>query len=127
MILLKIVIKIGGSILSGGVNNTLITDIKTLTKSEKIIIVHGGGKIVTTIAEQMGKKQKFIVSPSGVRSRYTDKETVEIFTMVMSGKINKEITKTLQKFDVNAVGISGVDGKLISATRKKEINNKRKK
>ena len=131
MILLKIVIKIGGSILSGGVNNTLITDIKTLTKSENIVIVHGGGKTVTDIAEQMGKEQKFIVSPSGVRSRYTDKETVEIFTMVMSGKINKEITKTLQKFDVNAVGISGVDGKLISATRKKKLiikeKNNRKK
>ena len=121
MILLKIVIKIGGSILTDGVNNTLITDIKALTKSENIIIVHGGGKTVTNIAEQMGKEQKFIISPSGVRSRYTDKETVEIFTMVMSGKINKEITKTLQKFDVNAVGISGIDGKLISATRKKKL------
>ena len=121
MILLKIVIKIGGSILNDGVNNTLITDIKALTKSENIIIVHGGGKTVTNIAEQMGKEQKFIISPSGVRSRYTDKETVEIFTMVMSGKINKEITKTLQKFDVNAVGISGIDGKLISATRKKKL------
>ena len=66
-----------------------------ISKREKIVVVHGGGKDVTNIATSMGKEQKFIVSPEGKRSRYTDKETAIIYTMVMSGKINKNITAML--------------------------------
>jgi acetylglutamate/LysW-gamma-L-alpha-aminoadipate kinase len=61
------------------------------------------------------------VSPSGIKSRYTDKETAEIFTMVMSGKINKTIVRLLQKNGVNALGLSGVDGRVIEAERKKKL------
>ncbi len=69
----------------------------------------------------MGKEQKFIVSPGGIKSRFTDKETAEIFTMVMSGKINKMIVSLLQKNGINAVGLSGVDGRIIQAERKKKL------
>ena len=61
------------------------------------------------------------MSPSGIRSRYTDKETSEIFTMVMSGRINKAIVQMLQKNGINAVGLSGMDGKTIEANRKKKL------
>ncbi len=115
-----IIIKIGGSVLDT-FHHTIINDIKNITKFEKIIFVHGGGKEVSRISEQIGKKPKFIVSASGIRSRYTDEETIEIFTMVMAGKINKTIVKTLQKNNINAVGISGIDGKLIQAHRKKRL------
>ena len=84
-------------------------------------MVHGGGKEVTKISEALGKEQKFIVSPGGIKSRFTDKETVEIFTMVMSGKINKMIVRMLQKNGINAVGLSGIDGKIIQAERKKKL------
>ena len=73
------------------------------------------------ISEALGKEQKFIVSPGGIKSRYTDKETAEIFTMVMSGKINKMIVSMLQKNGINAVGLSGIDGKIIQAQRKKKL------
>jgi acetylglutamate/LysW-gamma-L-alpha-aminoadipate kinase len=86
-----------------------------------VIIVHGGGKEVTKVSEQLGKKPKFVTSPSGIKSRYTDKETVEIFTMVMSGSINKKIVRMLQKNGINAVGFSGVDAKTIQAERKKKL------
>jgi len=76
---------------------------------------------VTKISEALGKEQKFIVSPGGIKSRYTDKETVEIFTMVMSGKINKMIVGMLQKNGINAVGLSGIDGQIIQAERKKKL------
>ena len=59
------------------------------------MFVHGGGKDVTILVHKLGKEQKFIVSPGGVKSRYTDKETAEIYTMVMSGKINKTIIRLL--------------------------------
>ena len=69
----------------------------------------------------MGKEPKFVVSPSGIKSRYTDKETSEIFTMVMSGRINKAIVQMLQKNGINAIGLSGMDGKTIEANRKKKL------
>jgi acetylglutamate/LysW-gamma-L-alpha-aminoadipate kinase len=115
-----ITIKIGGSVVDG-LHPSTIADLKKVSKKEKVIIVHGGGKEVTKISEALGKEQKFIVSPGGIKSRFTDKETVEIFTMVMSGKINKMIVGMLQKNGINAVGLSGVDGRIIQAERKKKL------
>ena len=115
-----ITIKIGGSVVDG-LHPSTIADLKKVSKKEKIILVHGGGKEVTKISEALGKDQKFIVSPGGIKSRFTDKETVEIFTMVMSGKINKMIVRMLQKNGINAVGLSGVDGRIIQAKRKKKL------
>jgi len=118
---LLIVVKLGGSILEQGIPENFVKDLKNCLINDKITLVHGGGKIVNEIAEKMGKEQKFIVSPEGFRSRYTDKETMEIFTMVMAGKINKEITSALLKVGVKAVGLSGIDGALIKAERKKRL------
>ena len=115
-----ITIKIGGSVVDG-LHPSTISDLKKVSEQEKVILVHGGGKEVTKISEALGKEQKFIVSPGGIKSRYTDKETAEIFTMVMSGKINKMIVGMLQKNGINAVGLSGVDGKIIQAERKKKL------
>ncbi|GIU71332.1 MAG: acetylaminoadipate kinase [Candidatus Nitrosocaldaceae archaeon] len=116
-----IVIKIGGSIVDG-LHESTMRDLKQLIDDNKqVVIVHGGGKEVTRIAEQLGKEQKFIVSPGGIRSRYTDKETAMIYTMVMSGKINKEIVLMLMKNGINAVGLSGIDAGIIKAMRKKKL------
>src|SRR5207245_11547463 len=98
-----ITIKIGGSVVDG-LHPSIIADLKKVSEKEKVILVHGGGKEVTKISGALGKKQKFIVSPGGIKSRFTDKETVEIFTMVMSGKINKMIVRMIQINGINAVG-----------------------
>jgi len=115
-----IVIKIGGSVVDD-LHPSTISDIKKISEKEEIIIVHGGGKEVTKVCQQLGKEPKFVTSPSGIKSRYTDKETVEIFTMVMSGRINKTIVRMLQQNGINAAGLSGVDGKVIQAIRKKKL------
>lgn len=116
-----IVCKIGGSVIDG-VNPTIIDDIKKLrSEGNRLVLVHGGGDQVTSIAEKMGKKQKFVTSPEGIKSRYTDKETSEIFTMVMSGLLAKQITTTLQKSGINAVSLTGIDGRLLSALRKRKL------
>ncbi len=86
-----IVVKMGGSILKEGASLALASDLKALLVKHKLVLVHGGGTEVTETATKLGKQQKFVVSPQGFRSRYTDKETIEIFTMVMAGKINKQI------------------------------------
>jgi acetylglutamate/LysW-gamma-L-alpha-aminoadipate kinase len=104
-----IVIKIGGSIVDG-LHSSTISDLKNILKQDKVVLVHGGGKDVTIIGNKLGKEQKFIVSPGGVKSRYTDKETAEIYTMVMSGKINKTIVRLLLSNGISAAGISGIDG-----------------
>ncbi len=115
-----ITIKIGGSVVDN-LHPSTISDLKKIVQKEGVIIVHGGGKEVTKVSEQLGKEPKFVTSPSGIKSRYTDKETSEIFTMVMSGRINKTIVMMLQKNGINAIGLSGVDAKIIQAQRKKKL------
>ena len=115
-----ITIKIGGSVVDN-LHPSTIMDIKKFVESEGVVLVHGGGKEVTKVCEQLGKEIKFVTSPSGIKSRYTDKETVEIFTMVMAGRINKTIVQMLQKNGINAIGLSGVDAKVIQAERKKKL------
>jgi acetylglutamate/LysW-gamma-L-alpha-aminoadipate kinase len=115
------VVKMGGTVLEEGLTEAFIEDIKRNLSHTNIILVHGGGKKVTEIASRMGKEQQFITSPEGFRSRHTDKETMEIFTMVMAGKINKHIVSSLLAHDVLAVGITGIDGALVKASRKKQL------
>jgi len=116
-----LVIKMGGSILKEGTSLKLVSDLKMLLEEHKLVLIHGGGAEVTETASKLGKEQQFIVSPQGFRSRYTDMETMEIFTMVMAGKINKQIVLALQSQGIHAVGLSGLDGALLKAERKKRL------
>ena len=115
-----IVIKFGGSVLYE-LHPSIIEDLRQISQNEKMILVHGGGNEVTSMATKLGKEQKFIVSPSGIRSRFTDKETAEIYTMVMSGKINKIIVKMMIEAGIKAVGISGIDAGILRAIRKAKL------
>src|SRR4026207_1027418 len=115
-----IVIKFGGSVLYE-LHPSIIDDILQISHKEKLVLVHGGGNEVTNVATKLGKEQKFIVSPSGIRSRFTDKETAEIYTMVMSGKINKIIVRMLLKEEIKAVGLSGIDNHILGAIRKSKL------
>lgn len=121
MITLKIVIKIGGDLIKNDLPQGLVNEISSLREHHKLVIVHGGGDIVTEIASKLGHPPKFVNSPKGFRSRYTDRETIEIYTMVMAGKINKKVVSALQGNGVNALGLSGLDGGLVKARRKSQI------
>ncbi len=114
-----VVVKFGGDLVANKeVLERLAQDIADVSSRDKVVVVHGGGDIVTAIAEKLGKPQVFVTSPDGFRSRYTDKETAEIYMMVMAGKINKEVVVSLLKAGVKAVGVSGVDGGLLRALRR---------
>jgi len=115
------VVKVGGTVLDEGLSESFIEDIKRSLSQTKIVLVHGGGKEVTQVASKMGKEQQFLVSPEGFRSRYTDKDTMEIFTMVMAGKINKRIVSSFLAHGIQAVGITGIDGASVKASRKNQI------
>lgn len=110
-----------GKVLMRGLPLEIVKDIKAVTEKNQVIFVHGGGIEVTEIAQKLGKEQRFIISPEGFRSRYTDKETAEIYTMVMAGKLNKQVVITLESMGVKAVGLSGLDGQLLKAERKKYL------
>jgi acetylglutamate/LysW-gamma-L-alpha-aminoadipate kinase len=115
-----IVVKMGGSILKGD-SSELVSDIKNVLSENKVVLVHGGGREVTEIASKLDKKQEFVASPNGFSSRYTDRETIEIYTMVIAGRINKQIVSTLQSQGIPALGLSGLDGSLLRAKRKKRL------
>lgn len=116
-----IVVKVGGDVARQIASSELIKDLKNVLSENKVIVVHGGGDEVTEIASKLGKEQIFITSPEGFRSRYTDGETVEIYVMVIAGKINKQIVLSFYKHGLPAVGLSGLDGCILRASRKKKI------
>lgn len=114
-----ITVKVGGSIVDG-LHPSFVDDVRRLAPGG-VVIVHGGGKEVTRVCTQLGKEPEFVTSPSGIRSRYTDQETAEIFTMVMSGRINQGIVRMLQKSGIPSVGLAGADAQVIRAERKKRL------
>ncbi len=115
-----LVVKIGGA---SGVNlQAICSDIAALVKNgRQIILVHGGSAETNEISTQLGHPPRFITAVSGFTSRYTDRTTLEIFAMVTSGKINTLLVEALQKFGVNAFGLSGVDGRVMVAKRKESV------
>jgi len=115
-----IVIKIGGT---NGVNfEAVCADIAAQVQAgQKLVVVHGGSGETNAISEKLGHPPQFVTSPSGFTSRYTDRATLEIFAMVTAGKINTLAVERLQKLGVNALGLSGVDGRLLVAKRKEAI------
>lgn len=117
-----IVVKVGGSL---GIDyDALCEDIATLSKAgKKIVLIHGGSAETNRVAEALGHPPQFITSPSGYTSRFTDRETLEIFEMVYCGKMNKGIVERLQKYGVNAVGLSGLDGRIFEGKHKDKVRS----
>ena len=118
---MRVVIKIGGSLMKDGVPMPLVRDVAALAPSNQLVIVHGGGDVVTEYATRLGKEQRFVVSPDGVRSRYTDRETAEIYQMVMSGLLGKRLVSALGASGLNGVSLSGADGRLLQGKRKTRL------
>lgn len=114
-----ITVKVGGSIVDG-LHDTFVSDILQLA-DQGIILVHGGGREVSQVCTDLGVPPRFVVSPSGIRSRYTDKKTVDIFTMVMAGRIGQSIVRLLQSQGMSAVGLAGADANVLRARRKKRL------
>ncbi len=115
-----IVLKIGGS---EGINYDFIADdIATLVKAgQPLIVVHGGSALTNKVAEQLGHPPQFVTSVSGFSSRRTDRRTLEIFEMVYCGQMNKGLVEKLQMRGINAVGLSGLDGRIWEGPRKDTI------
>ena len=117
-----LIIKIGGG--EGIALSPILTELSALIKSDpalRVVLVHGGSHETNVLSEKLGHPPRTITSPSGHTSRRTDRETLDIFTMVYCGRVNKSIVEHLQRQGVNAVGLSGIDGGLWRGTRKSAI------
>ena len=112
------VIKIGGNVIDDPQNlDSFMKDFARL-KGFKIL-VHGGGKKASAMAESMGVKPKMLHG-----RRITDNQTLDIVTMVYAGLINKNLVAKLQGYQCNALGLTGADGNVIKAVKRpvKEVD-----
>jgi acetylglutamate kinase len=111
------VIKIGGDIIDNEKNlsNFLkqFSSVFVHLQGQGVILVHGGGKLATKLADDLGIQQQLIDG-----RRITDAETLKIVTMVYAGYINKNIVAQLQANGCNAIGLSGADGNAIAAHKR---------
>jgi acetylglutamate kinase len=112
-----VVIKYGGNaMINEQLKQQVMEDIVLLWLiGVKVVLVHGGGPEINDLMDRLGKKPQFV---DGLR--VTDKETVDIVQMVLAGKVNKTLVNLLEKKGGKAMGISGMDGRLIEAKMKNE-------
>ncbi|MBT8377193.1 MAG: acetylglutamate kinase, partial [Bacteroidia bacterium] len=106
------IVKIGGNIIDNDKELSSFLDQFSTIKGPKIL-VHGGGKLASKLAEQLA-----IPVNMNHGRRITDAETLDVITMVYAGKINKTIVSKLQSFNCNAVGLSGADGNCIVSKKR---------
>ncbi|MDY0091170.1 MAG: [LysW]-aminoadipate kinase [Candidatus Vecturithrix sp.] len=115
-----IVVKIGGS--KGTNYQQICADIAAQIKAgQRIVVVHGASHETNQLSIALNHPPQFLTSVSGHESRRTDRNTLEIFIMAVAGKINTVLVETLQQQGINALGLTGCDGRLLMGERKKAI------
>jgi len=106
------IIKIGGQVLNHeAVLHSFLKDLQQVP--EKKILIHGGGKLATRLADQLGQPQQMVEG-----RRITDADTLKIVTMVYAGLINKQLVAQLQALGIDALGLSGADMNCIQAKKR---------
>ncbi|MFC2160159.1 [LysW]-aminoadipate kinase [Acidobacteriota bacterium] len=112
-----IILKIGGG---REINiKGIISDLSE--QDEQFIIVHGANALRDEIAEKLGITKKVMTSVAGYSSVYSDKDVIDLQMMAYAGLKNKRIVELCQQHGINAIGLSGIDGKIIQGQRNKGI------
>jgi len=110
---MTIVVKVGGA-----VGNALAPVLTDLAGRRDFVLVHGGSTEVDRLGAELGRPAEYYTSPSGVVSRRSDPAHLEVLILALPGKIQTEIVSEFAKRNVRAVGLSGVDDRLLVARRK---------
>jgi acetylglutamate/LysW-gamma-L-alpha-aminoadipate kinase len=119
---MTIVVKIGGS--NGVATTNIVSEIsQCVADGKRLVVIHGGSDLTNILSERLGHQVRMITSPGGMVSRYTDSETLRIYAMAVAGQINTELVASLQQLGVNALGLAGVDGRLLLARRKSAVRS----
>ena len=110
-----IVVKYGGNaMINGELKEAVMGDVVLLSLiGVKVVLVHGGGPEITDMLTKIGKKSEFV---DGLR--VTDRETAEVVQMVLAGKVNKDLVNLIEGKGGRAIGLSGIDGHMITAEQK---------
>jgi len=112
-----IIIKIGGG---AGINlQGIVEDLAQL--DEKFIVVHGANALRDKLAEDLGQPKKVVTSVSGYSSVYSDENLIDQMMMAYAGVRNKRIVELCHQHGINAIGLSGLDGRVIQGVRNKGI------
>lgn len=114
-----IVVKAGGRALLA--NRDRILDSLVPRMHKGVVFVHGGGDVVSEYEKRLGIEPQIVTSPTGIRSRLTDIRELEVYAMVMAGKLGKEMSAYLNSRGVKVLNIAGVDAGVLKASRKKRI------
>jgi acetylglutamate/LysW-gamma-L-alpha-aminoadipate kinase len=115
-----IVVKIGGA-RAVDPEGALADVAHLVANGEDVVVVHGGSTAVDDTLERLGEEPEYVETPGGVVGRFTDETTMEAFEMVLPGKLNTDLVAALQNEGVDAVGLSGADGKLLTGPRKSAV------
>ena len=112
-----VVVKYGGNaMINEQLKQQVMEDIVLLWLiGVRVVLVHGGGPEISELMDRLGKKPEFV---GGLR--VTDKETMDIVQMVLAGKINKTLVNLLEMKGGKAIGLSGMDGRLLQCTVRDE-------
>ena len=110
-----IVVKYGGNAMTNeALKEAVMSDIVLLSLvGIRVVLVHGGGPEISDMLKKIGKESRFI---NGLR--VTDEETIEIVQMVLAGKVNKSLVQLLEQHSGKAIGLCGLDGRMIMAEKK---------
>ena len=112
-----LLIKIGGG---ESINlEAVIADLATL--DEPFMIVHGANVLRDRLTEKLGMKKIILTSVSGYSSVYSDQDAIDVIMMSYAGLRNKRIVELCQRSDINAVGLTGLDGRIVQGERNKGI------
>jgi [amino group carrier protein]-L-2-aminoadipate/L-glutamate 6-kinase len=93
-------------------------DVATLVATgAEVVVVHGGGAAADRLGTELGRPPRYLTGRGGRRSRYTDAEALDVLRLGLLGRVKPDLVMTLTGMGVRAVGLSGVDGAMVTATR----------
>ncbi|HEX2051140.1 MAG TPA: [LysW]-aminoadipate kinase [Actinomycetota bacterium] len=112
-----LVVKLGGSV--GDAVDAACADVATLWHERRdIVLVHGGGSDADALAADLGRPPRWLTSPGGVRSRYTDAAALDALTLALRGRVAPRVVTALGRLGVPAASVAGFDARAVVARRK---------
>ncbi len=109
-------VKVGGA-LDGDMSRACVDLAALVAAGTPVVVVHGGGAEADRLGERLGVEKRYLTGSGGRRSRYTDEAALDVLTLGMLGRVKPPLVEALLGLGVRAVGLSGVDGGLVTARR----------
>ena len=114
-----IVLKIGGATAGNpAALASIAQDMASLSSQYSFVLAHGGSSQTNELCKRLGIAPKFYTSPAGIKSRATDAQIISLYAMACGGQANSQIVCALQAAGVNAIGLTGLDGRAVTARQK---------